>query len=109
MPTESEVNMTDQHECTIESDANGEFVKLQYELIQQLGWNQYTVLDMKLSGNNIQLTKKTEWTVAELQEGDTFDKVMDDVVHNQQVHFIIHEDKKYVLRPITENDKELLG
>lgn len=87
---------------TIQQDENGYFIQIPQESLDELGWNQYTLLSVFYEEKMIILKQKTEWTVEELQEDDNLENVIEDIVHNGTIHYILVDDRKYVLAPYSE-------
>lgn len=97
------------YQVEIQEDESGEqFIQIPQEIIEEMGWNEFTILNMELVNGNIHMTQRTNWTAEELQEGDTLDNVMDDVVNNGTTHFIEHEGRTFMLRPYNEETDEKL-
>jgi bifunctional DNA-binding transcriptional regulator/antitoxin component of YhaV-PrlF toxin-antitoxin module len=93
-------------EVKIQKDDEGSFVVIPKEIMDELGWNEFTIIEPKFDeeSKSIKVSQKTEWTVEEITFEDTFDMVMNDVVNNKIVHFINYEGKKYVLAPYIEDE-----
>lgn len=92
----------------VKEDSNGDaFIEIPPEMMEALGWNEKTILCMRLNHGCIELTKKTHWTPEELQEGDTLENVVDDVSANNTVHYIIDGDRQFMIRPIDEVTKAM--
>ena len=94
----------------VDYDENGDaLIPIPNEMLESLGWNEYTVLSLLVSKerNDIVLKQKTDWTVDQLQEDDNFELAMNDVTHNGTVHFILDGGKKFVLAPYNDEMKEL--
>ncbi len=90
---------------TIQQAPDGEqYIQIPDEILNELGWNEYTILDIDIVDGNIYLSRKNSWSVEELEQGDTFEKVMDDVIHNHEIHYIEHDGKSFVIRPYDEQD-----
>ena len=88
---------------TIIKETNGESVlQIPKSILESLCLNEHSVVSLEIKDGALIITKKIEWTVEELQSADNFDLVMEDVVHNKQVHHITHDGKRYVLAPYSE-------
>jgi len=83
------------YKTEIKEDENGQYIILDQELLDQLNWNEHTILSIDCTDNgNIVLKKKTNWKVNELGENDNLDKVMEDIKFNNTTHTIIDETGK---------------
>ena len=101
--------MPKSYECKLEVDDNGEYlVTLPEEILCQLGINKYSVLSMVGVDGEIQIRKKTDWTVDQLQEGDTLDMVVEDIERNGTVHYILDKGKMFVMTPYNQEMFDML-
>jgi len=81
------------YKTIIQEDANGQFIVLDPLLLEDLGWNEHTILSINLLDNGkIELKKKLEWTIEDMQ--DNIEMVLEDIEHNETVHTITDKDGK---------------
>ena len=100
---ESVGNEMKRYESKIQTDENGEnFVDIPDELMEEMGWNEHTVLCSEWDEEKLQfrVIHRTEWSVEEAKEN--FDIIMDDVVNNEVTHIIEYDGRKYALSPYGE-------
>lgn len=101
--------MSDNYECKLEVDENGEYlVTLPEPILCKLGINKYSVLSVVFVEGEIQIRQKTDWTIDQLQEGDTLDMVLEDIQHNGTIHHILDKGKTFLMTPYSEELTEAL-
>ena len=89
---------------TFIKEINGESVlQIPQSVLESLCLNEHSIVSLEIKDATLIITKKIEWTVEELQSADNFDLVMEDIVHNKQVHHITHDGQRYVLAPYSED------
>lgn len=90
---------------TTEEADNGDFiVKLPDDLLEKMGWNQYTILETILQGTDIIVKEKKSWSTEEAQEN--IENIIDDVHFNKNIHKIVIDDGKEVLIVPYENNHD---
>jgi bifunctional DNA-binding transcriptional regulator/antitoxin component of YhaV-PrlF toxin-antitoxin module len=101
--------MNKTYSCKVEVDEKGEyFITIPEDILSSLGINSNTLLSLVCNDDgSLILKKKTDWTLDQLQEGDMFEMVVEDVAKNNTLHYILDKGKTFVLAPIMEDVQEL--
>ncbi len=71
-----------------ETDTGDSFVELPEEVLEELGWNEYTTIHMELEDGNVKIKQKTFWELEEFKEH--LEMIFDDVYVNKTKHTLRH-------------------
>jgi bifunctional DNA-binding transcriptional regulator/antitoxin component of YhaV-PrlF toxin-antitoxin module len=95
----------------VQQDDNGDsFITLPPEVLKELGWNEKTMLSVVLNDDGtIVMRKKTDWTVDQLQNGNTLEWVIEDVEKNQTIHHILQDGKVTLITPYSDELEKLVA
>jgi len=69
-----------------ETDDGDAFVELPPEVLEELGWNEHTLIHMELEGDNVLIKEKTVWGVEDFKEN--LEMILDDIRVNRTKHTI---------------------
>ena len=90
------------------TDNGDAMIDIPPEVLEELGWNQNTILSLVEIEGCIQIRQKTDWTVDQIQHGDNLEQVLEDIEKNGTVHHVLHEGRVVVIAPYSDELKGLL-
>lgn len=69
-----------------EDDSGDAFVELPPEVLEELGWNECTLIHMEVEGDRVLIKEKTVWELGEFKEH--IDMILGDIKVNKTKHTI---------------------